>query len=274
MDERTDAKRSIESSTKHLTEIAHELSRRASPRYLGDQAKETALNKSNEWKEQLSTSPLALGIIGGTIGALIGRALGKERLMHASIRSSSSPTYRTAMADERGVRYGAVVDTRGVQYGSGSEASWGNGSSASGSSGIGDKIVETAHDLRDKAGEMASSVRDRTGDLVGSVRDQIPSAAEIGQKADENPMLVALGGLALGAIAAFLLPVSRQERQLLEPVKQRAGEAIESLGDKLGEGMQQAREKIAGPQDQPQLQTQQRALGEFTVSANGPSQTH
>ena len=273
MDERTDAKRSIESSTKHLTEIAHELSRRASPRYLGDQAKETALNKSNEWKEQLSTSPLALGIIGGTIGALIGRALGKERLMHASIRSSSSPTYRTAMADERGVRYGAVADTRGGQYGSGSEASWGNGSNASGS-GIGDKIVETAHDLRDKAGEMAASVRDRTGEMVGSVRDQIPSAAEIGHKADENPMLVALGGLALGAIAAFLLPVSRQERQLLEPVKQRAGEAIESLGDKLGEGMQQAREKIAGPQDQPQPQTQQRALGEFTVSGGLPSQTH
>lgn len=226
MDERTDAKRSIESSTRHMTDIAHELSRRASPRYISERAKETALNKTNEWKEQVGTSPLALGIIGGTIGALLGRALAKERRMRTY--GSHEPRPRSAFAGGGGVRYDNVVETRHVDYDRDSGG------------GVGEKIADTAHELKDKA-----------GDMVASVRDRIPTVAEVGHKADENPMLVALGGLALGAVAALLLPVSRKERELLEPVKERAGAAIESLGDKIGDGVEQAREKIAGQQERP-----------------------
>lgn len=267
MDERTDAKRSIESSTRHLTDIAHELSRRASPRYLGDQAKETALNKTNEWKEQIGSSPLALALIGGTIGALIGRALGKERLQRAS--GQPDPRYRTAFADDRGVRYGSTADVRSAEYSS--DAGWSDGRSASSGGGIGEKIADTAHDLKDKAGDMVANVRDRIpspGEMVSNVRDRLPSAAEVGHKADENPLLVALGGLALGAVAAFLLPVSGKERELLEPVKQRAGEAIGSLGDKIGDSVQQAREKIAG---QPEKSEQ--PSGQFT-EPGFPALTH
>ena len=225
MDERTDAKRSIESSTRHMTDIAHELSRRASPRYLSERARETALNKTNEWKEQVGTSPLALGIIGGTIGALLGRALAKER--RTKSYGSQDFRYRPAFADEDGVRYGHTVESRRVD------------SDEPSSGGIGEKIAGTAQELKDKAGDMVTNVRER-----------IPTAAEVGHKADENPMLVALGGLALGAVAALLLPVSRKERELLEPVKDRAGAAIGSLGDKIGDGAQQAREKIAGQPEQ------------------------
>jgi uncharacterized membrane protein YebE (DUF533 family) len=64
-------------------------------------------------------------------------------------------------------------------------------------------------------------------------------------------MLVALGGIALGAVAALLLPVTRKEREMLEPVKQRAGEAIGTLGNKIGDSVQQAQEKLAGPQEKP-----------------------
>ena len=247
MDERTDAKRSIESSTRHMTDIAHELSRRASPRYIGERARETALNKTNEWKEQLGTSPLALGIIGGTIGALLGRALANERRTKAY--RSYELRSRPAFADEVGVRYGRATS---VDYDGDS-----NG-------GIGEKIADTAHELKDKAGEL----KDRAGDMISGVRDRMPSVADVSQKADENPMLVALGGLALGAIAAMLLPVSRKERELLEPVKERAGSAIGSLGDKIGEGAQQAREKIAGQQD-----NSQRASGDVTTPGL-PELTH
>lgn len=267
MDERTDAKRSIESSTKHLTRIAHELSRRASPRYIGDQAKETALNKTNEWKEQIGMSPLALGLIGGTIGALLGRALAKERRTQAY--GLPDLRYRTAMADDRGVRYGGLADVRGVAYGS--DAGWNDGNGDSGRS-VGEKIGERAQDLKDKASDLVANVRDRLpspGEMAANVRDHIPSASLVSQKADENPMLVALGGLALGAVAALLLPVSQTERELLDPVKQRAGEAMGSLGGKIGDTVQQARDSIAG---QPHEQQSPRP-GEF-IESGIPSLPH
>jgi hypothetical protein len=102
--------------------------------------------------------------------------------------------------------------------------------------------------VREKIAGGAQDLKDRAGDLVSGVRERIPSAAELGRKADDNPMLLALGGLALGAIAALLLPVTRKERELLEPVKQKAGEAIGTMGNKVAGSVQEAEEKIAGNQ--------------------------
>jgi len=79
----------------------------------------------------------------------------------------------------------------------------------------------------------------------------MPSRDELRHGAEENPMMIALGGMALGAIAAWLLPVSRKEREGLEPMKQRAGEAVGTLGNKMSDSVQQAQEKIAGQQEQP-----------------------
>jgi uncharacterized membrane protein YebE (DUF533 family) len=112
--------------------------------------------------------------------------------------------------------------------------------------------------MREKIAGGAQELKERAGDLVEGVRERIPSAAELGQKAEDNPMLIALGGIALGAIAALLLPVTRKERELLDPVKQKAGEAIGTLGNKVGDSVQQAQQKIAGQQegDQRQSETQ------------------
>ncbi|MCA1826482.1 MAG: hypothetical protein ABR567_14920 [Myxococcales bacterium] len=196
-----------------MTRIAQELSRRASPRYIGQQAKETALNKTHQWKEQITSSPLALGLIGGALGAAIGGALAKAR------RSESD--YRTDLRYRRVPRYDE-------DFGGENETS-----------GVGERLAERAQDLKERAGEV-----------VSNVREHIPSASDIGEKVDENPMLVALGGLALGAVAALLLPVTRKERELLDPVKQRAGEAIGTLGEKIGDTVQQAKDKIAGEQNE------------------------
>jgi hypothetical protein len=260
MGERTEAKQSIESSTRHLSDIAQELSRRATPRYIGDQAKETALNKTNEWKEQIGTSPLALGLIGGTIGALIGRAFAKERrtaVYERSFERSERPYYRSPVVDGRGQPYVEPGWNDGARDAGSRDGNGIGGGIADKVSGIGDKVsgqaqhlVERAHDFRDKA-----------GDLAMNVRDSIPSSTELTRKGEENPMVVALGGLALGAVAALLLPVSRKEREMLDPLKQRAGEAIGTLGDKIGETAQQAREQIAGQQQPPpSSQPQQTSL--------------
>jgi hypothetical protein len=246
MDERTDAKHAIESSTRHMSDIARELSRRATPAYVSDRAKETALNKTVEWRDQIFSSPTALGIIGGTIGALIGRSFAKER----STRRTYA--YSSAVVDERGTPYIAYARDGGAPY----IAYRDDGRTSGGTlSGLTDRASDAASNVRDRAAEAVGNVRDRAGDAMANVRDHLPSTAQIERSAEENPMMVALGGLALGAVAALLLPVTRQERELLEPVKQRAGEAIGTLGDKLGDTVHEAQQKIEGkPQSQPQTQ--------------------
>jgi hypothetical protein len=209
-----------------MTEIAHELSRRASPRYLGEQAKETALNKTLEWKDEIISSPLALGLIGGALGAAIGGSIARGRRTSVSYRGAAS---------QRAYPSGTWRRSEGKSF---SEPRDDISSDADGETVTG-KLADRAQDLKEKA-----------ADVVSGVRQQIPSTAQIGAMADENPMLVALGGLALGAIAALLLPVSRKERELLEPVKRQASEAIEGLGTKIGDTVDRAQEKIAGAREQ------------------------
>jgi len=225
MGERTDAKRSIESSARRMTEIADELSRRANPKYIGEQAREKALNKTQEWKEDFVSSPAALGLIGGLLGALVGRAIARNRRdSRDSEARYRSEYYRTVYSGD-GDLYRGQPGYEDLRY-------------REPETGMKDKIAGSAHELKDRASEAVSGMRER-----------LPSVEQIGAKADENPMIVALGGMALGAIAAMLLPVTRKERELLEPVKQRAGEAIGTLGERIGEQAHQAQEKLSADQD-------------------------
>lgn len=249
MGERTDAKRSIESSARHMSEIAEELSRRASPRYIGEQAREKALNKTHEWKEQMTTSPTALGLIGGALGAAIGGALARNRRNSAGYRESRR--FAEFGYGDRGFEAGYRGDLgyreRPLYPPGDRDPAFRDG--PGGRAGMGEKIADGMGGVREKIADGAQELKDRAGDLVTGVRERIPSAAELGQKADDNPLLIALGGIALGAIAALLLPVSRKERELLEPVKQKAGEAIGAMGNKVSESVQQAQEKIAGEEE-------------------------
>jgi len=224
MGERSDAKRSIESSTRHMSEIAEELSRRASPRYIGEQVREKALDKTQQWKESFISSPTALGLIGGVLGAAVGRAFARNR--------HESQFRRREFSYGSDFRYGGDF-----AYRDGPQSS--DRYRAPDGGGVREKIAGGAQELKDKASEV-----------VSDVREHIPSVSELGRKAEDNPAVIALGGLALGAIAALLLPVSRKEREMLEPVKQRAGEAIGALGSQIAESANQVQEKVAGPKDQ------------------------
>src|SRR5581483_10106878 len=171
------------------------------------------------WKEQMTSSPTALGLIGGALGAAIGRAIARNR--------RSSTRYFRGYGDRYGYGYGQDLRYR-------DEDRSAEGSDRTGA--IKEKISEGAQDLKDRASEL----KDRAGDVVSNFRERMPSADELRHGAEENPMMLALGGMALGAIAAWLLPVSRKEREMLEPMKQRAGEAVGQLGNKMNESVQQA----------------------------------
>jgi X-X-X-Leu-X-X-Gly heptad repeat protein len=227
-----------------MTDIAQELSRRASPRYLGQQAKETA----REWTEQMTSSPLALALLGGALGAAIGGTLARNRKRQLA----SGERWREVRYPPGRLHY-ASAGPSGTVVRSGYEPGYvpppGAYDTSDDERGAADVVREKISDGAQQLKEGAQQIKDKAGDVVDSIRERMPSADELRHTADENPGLVALGGFALGAIAALLLPVSRKEREMLEPVKQRAGEAIGSLGEKLGDTVQEAQHKLAPPDD-------------------------
>jgi hypothetical protein len=131
-----------------------------------------------------------------------------------------------------------------------------------------ERASEAAHTVRDRASEAAHTVRDRAVDMkdraagrvdhlrerASHLRERIPSRDVVqgrttdwfNRTVDEQPILLALGGIALGMLASTLIPVSSKERRLIEPAKRRAGEEISHLGDQLNQKLQGREEQSSG----------------------------
>lgn len=111
-------------------------------------------------------------------------------------------------------------------------------------------VKERAVDVKDRAVGKATEVRERAAGAVdhlreraSHLRERIPERQVVQQRTsdwfnrtlDEQPLLLALGGIALGMLASTLVPVSRKERELMEPAKRRAEEGISQLGEQLNQ---------------------------------------
>jgi len=117
------------------------------------------------------------------------------------------------------------------------------------------RVREAAHNAREKAEEAYEQARERAGEAYESARTRASAAYEsalaraetakkrTAQGIDTNPTAALVGGLALGALAAMLLPKTQREvqtfGQLGRKVNDRAREAAkaarEAGTDKLEE---------------------------------------
>lgn len=68
---------------------------------------------------------------------------------------------------------------------------------------------------------VLGSARERAVEAYDSARDAARRAGDSAAQFNEAPFLALGGGLALGALIAALVPVSRRERELLGPVTDR-----------------------------------------------------
>lgn len=119
-----------------------------------------------------------------------------------------------------------------------------------------DKVREKAGAIRGKAGDAYSAARERTSAAYGNARERVGDAGRrTSENIDANPVAALIGGLALGAIAAALLPKTRREEEMLGQYGRRinetareaaraAREAGKSKLDELGYNRDAAREKI------------------------------
>jgi len=130
------------------------------------------------------------------------------------------------------------------------------------------RVSAAADKVRQSAADAYGAARERTGALYGSARDRAASAYEstretasrAGRRAadglDANPMAAVVGGLAVGALVAALLPRTRGENQALGAFSGRlhegarnAARAAQDAGrdklDELGFTREAARDKLS-----------------------------
>jgi hypothetical protein len=217
-------------------------------------AKEAVMHKTMEVKDKVDT-PRGWSFLGAVIGAGVGGILMKKAF---AIREERSIGVSNDEFRYRGEQYSSAMGA-GVHGGTAAVGVSGDYSAMSGDVGVG-TVSTTDVNLKDRASDMAQSVKDKASGLkdramgaVGQVRDQathlrerIPSGSEMkGRTSDwfdralENqPLMLAVGSMALGVFASMLIPVSSRERQLIEPAKRKAQESLSQLGDQLEHKLQ------------------------------------
>jgi ElaB/YqjD/DUF883 family membrane-anchored ribosome-binding protein len=111
--------------------------------------------------------------------------------------------------------------------------------------------------VRTKASDAYQSARDRTSTVYGTARERASTATrKTAEKIDTAPGAALIGGLALGALAAVLLPKTRKEEELLgtygkqindkaKQAAQAAKDAGKSKLDELGINKDAAKQKLS-----------------------------
>lgn len=230
MDERENARAEIGYSRDRMKAIATELVSRTKPEYIKQKAKEAAVQKTVETKNRIVHSPMALGIIGGVATAVIARKV---------------------LA-----RHDRDVDSRFAEVWTEDDLDH-----ASGKNGTVENVKARAHEKLDDVKQAAGDLKDRAVRQVQGVRERIPSRQEVSAKARDvrdratdyatrEPLVTALGAIALGAALGFLIPVSNRERRVLGTAREQVAQRIDTLTSdvtaKLDDKVDELRDKIAG----------------------------
>ncbi len=107
---------------------------------------------------------------------------------------------------------------------------------------LGETVTDTAKSYASAAGEYAQQAGQTITDHSGRIARQAQSTME--RIAREQPLLIALGGLAAGAALAAAFPLTRMERERLGPAGRRLSEAASDAREKLSEAAASAGERL------------------------------
>jgi ElaB/YqjD/DUF883 family membrane-anchored ribosome-binding protein len=123
-----------------------------------------------------------------------------------------------------------------------------------GASDVGERVREVGQRVREGVGEVGERARERVEDVREKARDVKTKASQtLHQQAEENPLLLAALGVAIGAALGGALPRTRIEDRTIGPVGERArrrvrqvvGERGAEVGSSMGRVVERAKEAIA-----------------------------
>jgi hypothetical protein len=282
-----------------MSRIAHEVSRRMTPEYAKERAREMARDRMHRAKDRAVESSWLAPLVGAGIGALAAKAV-QSRAQGGRRFEQEGASY-----GQRRELYGYPRGEYGYPGGEYPEyASTGEydlygaeaGEGGDGGSGLGERAAEARDRARAKAEEVKDLARGKAEQAKGrieeargrvqgataSLRERIPDRERIRESAHEDMGFWALGALALGALFGMALPETQGERRMLEPARRKARELGEQAKDKAfeksTEAMEKATQKIGSaggeqrehPEQQPQAQQPQAGASPST-SPGGPS---
>ncbi len=266
-----------------VTDLKEQARERATEKVdeLKTHAKEAVMRRTTEIKERADT-PKGWSMLGAILGAGVGSMLMKKAFDVRSHSDSGSRMYggydldtpelvpapdgglMRPTGDARGMRSSDI----GVRTSTDVGGYMSTGVSTDMGSDVGtvDNLKSKASDVMDTAKDRAQDMKARAGHLVdrakdkaSGLRDHIPDRGMVKQRTtdwygmvSENPVLLAIGGIAIGALAAGFLPVTDRERQLIQPAKAKVKERISTLGDQLETKLSGQTDDVSGNEDELQ----------------------
>ncbi|HEY9554102.1 hypothetical protein [Allosphingosinicella sp.] len=132
-----------------------------------------------------------------------------------------------------------------------------------------DKVREKTSAARERASDAYNSARERTGAAYGSARENASYARQrTADGIDANPAAALIGGLALGALVAAILPKTRREDEMF-------GDYGRRLNDRAREAALAARDAGTSKLDEMGFNkdTAKQRLDEFASSAGEAART-
>jgi hypothetical protein len=107
---------------------------------------------------------------------------------------------------------------------------------------VGRTLSETTDRYVSAAGDYADEARRTIVDQSGRMVEQAQSTVE--RIVREQPLAVAIAGLAAGAAVAAAFPATRFEREMLGPVGERLSETVSDAGERLSDAASAAGERL------------------------------
>lgn len=282
--------REISDARARMSELADEMARRMEPEHLKaiaaekvsdlkEQARERATEKVEELKthakeavmrrttdiKDRADTPKGWSMLGAILGAGVGSMLMKKAF---EVRRESGwhmgsqgrrmygrydvDTPELVPAPDGGLMRpsGDLRGTLGTDFGGADTGDGGLKARAS-------DVMDTAKDKVSELKGRAEGLVDRAVDKAQGLRERIPDRGEMKHQAtdlystvSDNPVLLAIGGIAIGALFASFIPVTNRERQLIEPAKAKMRESISQLGDQLETRLSGQAEDVSGQEDE------------------------
>jgi len=108
---------------------------------------------------------------------------------------------------------------------------------------IGGRMRQSAEEMAGYADHMRRAAADTSSRIVGRTASSVQSG--VGRMVEEQPLALALLGLAAGAAVAALIPPTRIEERTLGPIGERITEEAQEAGRRLKESATEAGKRLA-----------------------------
>jgi gas vesicle protein len=128
-----------------------------------------------------------------------------------------------------------------------------------------DKVSQTVDNMKNKVSGTATRAKEAVTGTTSRVGEATPSGGQVKQQAkravglaQENPLGLAVGAVALGFLAGLAVPSTRMENQRLGPVADQVKDKVKETGQEaLDRGKQVAQEAASSAAETAKERTQQ-----------------